>query len=86
MVYSRVACDDGGLCPPSVWRLKGQGIKRQGTRCNPSRFISGDFAIYIYGLCTPMDLNPLPISPLVLKFDIHLGQPERKGVRVVEEE
>jgi hypothetical protein len=28
----------------------------------------------VYGLCTSMKLNPLPIAPLVLKFGIHLGQ------------
>jgi hypothetical protein len=28
-----------------------------------------------------MELNPLPVAPLVLKFGIHLGQAERKEVR-----
>jgi hypothetical protein len=47
----------------------------------PSRYISGDsMLLYIYGLCTSMELNPLPVAPLVLKFGIHLGQAGRKGV------
>jgi hypothetical protein len=33
-----------------------------------------------------MELNPLPVAPLVLKFGIHLGQAGRKGVRWGEEE
>jgi hypothetical protein len=40
----------------------------------------------LYDLGTSMELNPLPIAPLVLKFDIHLGQAGRKGVRRGEEE
>jgi hypothetical protein len=37
-------------------------------------------------LSKPMELNPLPVAPLVLKFGIHLGQAGRKRVRGVEEE
>jgi hypothetical protein len=33
-----------------------------------------------------MELNPLPVAPLVLKFGIHLVQAGRKGVRWGEEE
>jgi hypothetical protein len=33
-----------------------------------------------------MELNPLPVAPLVLKFGIHLGLAGRKGVRGGEEE
>jgi hypothetical protein len=33
-----------------------------------------------------MELNPLPVAPLVLKFGIHLKQAGRKGVRGGEEE
>jgi hypothetical protein len=33
-----------------------------------------------------MELNPLPVAPLVLKFGIHLGQEGRKGVRRGEKE
>jgi hypothetical protein len=28
-----------------------------------------------------MELVPLPVAPMVLKFGIHLGQAVRKGVR-----
>jgi hypothetical protein len=28
-----------------------------------------------------MELNPLPVAALVLKFGIHLGQAGRKGMR-----
>jgi hypothetical protein len=47
------------------------------------------FAIYEYMAivqCTSMELNPLPIAPLVFKFGIHLGKAGRKGVRGGEEE
>jgi hypothetical protein len=40
--------------------------------------------LYIKGLCTSMERNPLPKAPLVLKFGIHQEQAERKGVREVE--
>jgi hypothetical protein len=33
-----------------------------------------------------MELNPLPVAPLVLKFGSHLGKAGRKGVRGGEEE
>jgi hypothetical protein len=36
---------------------------------------------YIYGLCTCMELKPLPVAPLLLKFGIYLGQTGRKGVK-----
>jgi hypothetical protein len=36
---------------------------------------------YIYGLCTSMELIPLPVVPLVLEFCIQLGQAGRKAVR-----
>jgi hypothetical protein len=32
-----------------------------------------------------MELNPLPIAPLVLEFGIRLGQAGRKGVRGAKE-
>jgi hypothetical protein len=33
-----------------------------------------------------MELNPLPVAPMVLKFGIHLRQAGRKGVRGAREE
>jgi hypothetical protein len=41
---------------------------------------------YIYSRCTYMELFQWSVAPLVLKFGIHQGQVERKGVRRGEEE
>jgi hypothetical protein len=34
-----------------------------------------------FAQCTSMELNPLPVAPLVLKCGLHLGHSLRKGVR-----